>query len=747
MSNDDIPRVPILEHRSGPITRSYARSQPASPTKSSRSGAGSAAGFLPRVAQIATGSDRQRSFAGGRRQIRNRQEPQVPAEVQPPEPRPITLSDEDARRLRAIIIEEITPICTRIVIQEINSKLPDLELAAQLEATRIADSAKELVSDQLDERIAQLQEDQVLSTDTVQRMIATSLQEERRLNSRRIEELEKMVLTTRSAFQREVDDLRNDAKATGQRDVPPVINKGKTPSTRRRDKESDKSERSRRKSSKRHRRDSRSSKDSHSEKSNNRSQTESDGSTSSDGGVREVRSRRNLAELNPSNSRFKRVLSYKTYRLQNRDQREGSQVCKRVASWTKRMGTSIPTKFNGSDPISVLKFLAQFKKAADQNSISEGGARLVLPSFLAGKAALAYGASLQADAVNTDNGGNSTYCDAVQWLLRTYAKDRFIHQAVQGIREIRQKVGETEMEYGDRLIVAYSRFGGVYTQEEQINQYLENLSDTVSYDVTRERQRDASEYFDLQSVIELADSFGQALRARQGKTRVTPRRVLTVQQQGGQPSTTNSSYTAPLAQDQDAVLALDYGDDIHAVDPPTTPSYTTWPSEYNSVPDVEYRDPYPSTPDSRSSQERAAALPMMDNMNPRLERHAQPYRPGWKQSIPQRQATDANQPREKRSLPPGHACYLCAGTDHYLPDCPTISDAARNSLRQTLANSSPEQRKNLPRFTYQIARLSVPDTHPSSKAPRATSGNPPKILTREQDPNMEKQSPGNGQGS
>ena len=53
------------------------------------------------------------------------------------------------------------------------------------------------------------------------------------------------------------------------------------------------------------------------------------------------------------------------------------------------MGTSIPNKFNGSDPIIVLKFLAQFKNAADQNTFPEGGAKLVLPSFLSGKAALA----------------------------------------------------------------------------------------------------------------------------------------------------------------------------------------------------------------------------------------------------------------------------------------------------------------------------------------------------------------------
>ena len=121
---------------------------------------------------------------------------------------------------------------------------------------------------------------------------------------------------------------------------------------------------------------------------------------------------------------------------------------------------------------------------------------------------------------------------------------------------------------------------------------------------------------------------------------------------------------------------------------------------------------------------------MMSKMNPRLERHAQPYRPGWKQSVSQKSATDAHQVKEKKSLPPGHACYLRPGTDHYMPDCPTISDAARNSLQITLTNSSPEQRNNFPRFTYQIARMSARDTHPAAKTSRPATTQPTKLLTR-----------------
>ena len=78
------------------------------------------------------------------------------------------------------------------------------------------------------------------------------------------------------------------------------------------------------------------------------------------------------------------------------------------------MGVSIKSKFDGSDPIAVLKFLAQFKEAEDRNGISEGAARLILPNVLQGKANTASNASLHADAIHDDSGGIRTFVDVVQ---------------------------------------------------------------------------------------------------------------------------------------------------------------------------------------------------------------------------------------------------------------------------------------------------------------------------------------------
>ena len=87
--------------------------------------------------------------------------------------------------------------------------------------------------------------------------------------------------------------------------------------------------------------------------------------------------------------------------------------------------------------------------------------------------------------------------------------------------QTQQKIGETEMELEGRLILDYSRFEGVYTQADQSKQFIENVSDTVSYDVLREKQAKPRLYEMLQTVMALADTYRQALRARQGNTRTT----------------------------------------------------------------------------------------------------------------------------------------------------------------------------------------------------------------------------------
>ena len=68
----------------------------------------------------------------------------------------------------------------------------------------------------------------------------------------------------------------------------------------------------------------------------------------------------------------------------------------------------------------------------------------------------------------SDNIGS--WPEAVNWLLRTYARDTYIQQEVMELRSLKQRDGETELEYYQRLVAKYSRLGGVYNQEDQILQ-------------------------------------------------------------------------------------------------------------------------------------------------------------------------------------------------------------------------------------------------------------------------------------
>ena len=68
-----------------------------------------------------------------------------------------------------------------------------------------------------------------------------------------------------------------------------------------------------------------------------------------------------LEELVPANSMFKKDLSYKTYRLDDKNQSEDANVRKRLGKLVRIFDVSPGDhKFDGSDPISVLAFLANF---------------------------------------------------------------------------------------------------------------------------------------------------------------------------------------------------------------------------------------------------------------------------------------------------------------------------------------------------------------------------------------------------
>lgn len=68
---------------------------------------------------------------------------------------------------------------------------------------------------------------------------------------------------------------------------------------------------------------------------------------------------------------------------------------------------------DGSDRISVLTLLAAFKREANNNGISEGMGKLVLPYFLTGYAHTSYKSALHVDAMDSSTVGIKSWLEAI----------------------------------------------------------------------------------------------------------------------------------------------------------------------------------------------------------------------------------------------------------------------------------------------------------------------------------------------
>ena len=127
-----------------------------------------------------------------------------------------------------------------------------------------------------------------------------------------------------------------------------------------------------------------------------------------------------LEELNPTNYLFKKLLSYRTYRL--RDPRTHLTSARRFA--VRRIRRDIPPKvkrditFTGDDGVLVLDFLAKLVQEFDTQEMNEGQAIRLLLEFLSGIALRQYTSVSQ--TAGSHHGKISVWPEAVQWLWRQY---------------------------------------------------------------------------------------------------------------------------------------------------------------------------------------------------------------------------------------------------------------------------------------------------------------------------------------
>jgi hypothetical protein len=88
-----------------------------------------------------------------------------------------------------------------------------------------------------------------------------------------------------------------------------------------------------------------------------------------------------LREIIPSRSDYRYLVSYRTYRLENRSPRYDKTVISKLSSYVKRLKHAVEDKFGGDQPIEILSFLRTFKEATEHNDVGEGAAARLIPCF------------------------------------------------------------------------------------------------------------------------------------------------------------------------------------------------------------------------------------------------------------------------------------------------------------------------------------------------------------------------------
>ena len=149
-------------------------------------------------------------------------------------------------------------------------------------------------------------------------------------------------------------------------------------------------------------------------------------------------------------------MSYRSYRLKRaldtRTSSETTVVRLHIKNLTLTLEKHV---FDGIDPIRIFEFLSRFVNEADTLKMTEAQAFITLPHFLDGTAETQCHTNLSS---GSRYGGVTCWPGAVQYLLRTYATPTTMREALENLRNIRQKPDEDNDAYKKRLNDAANRW-------------------------------------------------------------------------------------------------------------------------------------------------------------------------------------------------------------------------------------------------------------------------------------------------
>ena len=204
-------------------------------------------------------------------------------------------------------------------------------------------------------------------------------------------------------------------------------------------------------------------------------------------------------------------MSYRYYRLFNMTAARTQDSTTRLHRSLKNLKLTMQDhKFFGEDPILIFDFLGRTVEEADTLGMNEAQLVTCLPHLLTKTAAQQY----RSIASRSGAGGLTKWPEAVQYLLRTYATDREIQEAVEELESLRQSSNEDEDAFASRVGLAAYRCGGVHSESEKITIYTNGLQPAIRPIVSRFRRNQPRSTLTFERVVSYARDEGDAHRAR-----------------------------------------------------------------------------------------------------------------------------------------------------------------------------------------------------------------------------------------
>lgn len=188
-----------------------------------------------------------------------------------------------------------------------------------------------------------------------------------------------------------------------------------------------------------------------------------------------------VTELVPSDVRFKRLVSYKTYRLRDKLAVMGPRMASNMYYYRKNLKNSVQdnVRFDGNTPTAAIRWLEQMATAFDDAWIPECAAWQIAKSYLEGEANDTYVAAMERR--NNTRGGFNTWPGAVNHILETYVTNTNLNMAIEEVEFAKQADGEPVMKFFTRLQDAARLLGDAYDQPYLMSIFARGLTEELGF--------------------------------------------------------------------------------------------------------------------------------------------------------------------------------------------------------------------------------------------------------------------------